>query len=350
MTPRERVIAALARERPDRVPIDYSAVPEVTRRLQSHFQVFDKEALFQRLGVDFRIIEPRFLDAPGTPTASDGTYLDIWGVRHATRMTGGIQFHEFLEHPLANAQCIADLENYRWPRAECIDVSMTREQAQRYRKYAVVSGPWTPLFCQLFFLRGMEQTLEDMLVRPDMVHYMLDRITTFYFEAAVRILDQARGLVDIFFTGDDFASQKGLIISRDMFRAFFKGRFGRLFSLAKDYGCRIMMHSCGSIVDILPDFIEIGADIIDPVQVRASGMDIESLKAAFGHRIIFHGGIDQQHTLPFESADNVRCEVRRTINVLGSRGGYLLCSSHDLLDNIPTENILAMYEEAASSV
>lgn len=346
VTHKERVLAAINHEYADRVPIDYSAVPEVTDRLMQYFKLNNYDELLEKLNVDFRIVEPRFLDAKHVEDFEDGSFMDIWGVKHKIIVSGNVRFHEFVNIPLSDVNSINEAESYPWPTADMIDVSMLKAQTEMYKDYAIVSGPWTPLLCQLFFMRGYEQTLIDMVTQPDLTKAIVRKIVDFYFDAAVRIFEEGKGKIDIFFTGDDFASQNGLIISRDMFCEFFKPGLRRLFGLAKDYNLKVMLHSCGSVVDIIPDFIEIGVDIINPVQVRAKDMDIEYLKESFGDRVTFHGAIDQQNLLPFGTEEQVRESVRNTINILGRNGGYILCSSHDLLDDIPTSNILAMYEEA----
>jgi uroporphyrinogen decarboxylase len=347
MSSKERVLAAIARERPDRVPIDYTAVQETTDRMKRYFGVDTYEQLMQALRVDFRIVEPRFLGAEVYDATEEGYYVDMWGIAHREHITGAVKFHEFVKKPLEHVETVKEILDYPWPTADLIDVSMTKKQAESYSDYAVVSGPWTPLLCQLFFMCGMEQTLINMAERPELVRAAMDKIVQFYADSAVKIFEAGKGKIDIFYTGDDFASQRSLMVSREMFCEFFKPGFKKLFDLAKDYRLKVMMHSCGAITQIIPDFVEIGADIIDPVQVTADGMDIGYLKETYGDRVSFHGAIDQQHFLRFSSPEEVRREVRRTFEILGKGGGYLLCSSHDMLSNIPTGNIVAMYDEAA---
>ena len=347
MSSKERVLTAIGGECPDRVPINYTAVQETTDRMRAHFSASTYEKLLQSLRVDFRIVEPRFLDAKIYGVTEEGHYVDMWGIAHREHISGEVKFHEFVKKPLEHVETVSEVLDYPWPTADMIDVSMTANQAVSYSNYAVVSGPWTPLLCQLYFMCGMERTLLNMVEKPAMVKAAMSKIVEFYTAAAVKIFEAGRGKIDIFYTGDDFASQRSLILSREMFLEFFKPGFKKLFDIAKDYGLKVMMHSCGAITKIIPDFLEIGADIIDPIQVTADGMDISYLKETYGDRVSFHGAIDQQHILRFSSPEEVRGHVRGTFEVLGKGGGYLLCSSHDMLANIPSENIVAMYDEAA---
>ena len=217
---------------------------------------------------------------------------------------------------------------------------------ERYKEYAIISGPWAPLFCLSIVMRGFEQTLIDMVEEPEITKAIVTKAVDFYHGVAERMFEIGKGKIDIFYNGDDFCSQTGPIISVDMFREFFKPGMKKLYNLAKDYGIKVMQHSCGAITKIIPEFLEIGVDIIDPIQVRATGMNMKLLKDTYGRRSSFHGAIDQQYLLPFGSEEEVRKGVREAIRILGADGGYILCSSHDLVQNIPTQNIIAMYEEA----
>ncbi|MGQ9513496.1 MAG: uroporphyrinogen decarboxylase family protein [Thermoproteota archaeon] len=136
------------------------------------------------------------------------------------------------------------------------------------------------------------------------------------------------------------------MMSLSLWKEFFKPRLAKLYGLGKRYGCKIMQHSCGSIRRIIPELIEIGLNILDPIQVRAVGMDPRELKSTYGNKIAFHGAVDTQRTLPYGRSEDVRQEVRMLIDTLGDGGGYILSGSQDLLPDIPVENILAMYDEA----
>ena len=181
---------------------------------------------------------------------------------------------------------------------------------------------------------------------PEIANAILDCLTTVFVGMNKRMFDAANGKLDICFMGDDYGTQQGMMISPDSWRKTVKPHLARVDAQAEDYGMITMHHSCGGIVPIIPDLIEIEVDLLDPIQVRAVGMDPAALKADFGNKMTFHGAIDTQQTMPYGSEAQVRAEVRERIKVLGDGGGYILTGSHDLLDDVPTANILAMYREA----
>jgi uroporphyrinogen decarboxylase len=193
----------------------------------------------------------------------------------------------------------------------------------------------------------MEKGLTYLYDRPDLVHATIERVTGFYYEFYDTALRAAQGGVQIVGFGDDFATQRDLMLNPAMWRSFCKASWARLFSLGKRHGAHVFFHSCGAVRSVLPDLIEVGMDALFPVQPNAEGMDHRELKAEFGDRLAFWGGIDVQYVLPFGTADEVRRHVGERIDVLGAGGGYILSSSHNLLKAFPLENILAMYDEAA---
>jgi len=188
--------------------------------------------------------------------------------------------------------------------------------------------------------------LIDLLRNPQFTHRLYEKITEFYLEFNRRCFEEAGDLIDIFMMGEDLGTQEGLLVSPRVFRQFIKPYLARHVRLAKRYGIRVMLHSCGAIRALIPELVEIGIDILNPIQVRAKGMKPEELKREFGDRLSFHGGIDIQKTLPLGTPEDVRAEVRNRVQTLGKGGGYILCSTHNIQADTPIENILAMYEEA----
>jgi uroporphyrinogen decarboxylase len=164
-----------------------------------------------------------------------------------------------------------------------------------------------------------------------------------YYE---QLFEAAGGSIDFLFYKDDFGGQNNLLISPDMFKDFFQDNIKDLCDLAAGYGGKMILHSCGSIMKLIPDFIEAGAAVLDPIQVTAKGMDIRELKGRFGDKLVFHGGIDVQQLLPFGSLDQIRDQVKETIEVLGKGGGYFFSPSHRFQPDTPLENIVAMYDAA----
>jgi uroporphyrinogen decarboxylase len=184
-----------------------------------------------------------------------------------------------------------------------------------------------------------------MYTKPDVVQAIIDKIVDFEVEATRRFLEAAGGLIDITYFGNDFGSQRGLFVSPQLYQRFLRKPLKRFFDLSHDYGCKVMKHSCGSIREIIPSFLEDGVDILDPIQVGAAGMDLPGLKSDFGSRLTFHGGVNTQRTLPWGSVEDVCAEVRSYLNLFRDSGGYVLSGSQEYIEDIPLENILAIYEE-----
>jgi len=345
MTSKERVLAACRRQKTDRVPINYQARPSLTDRLMDDLGLDDYEELLRRLHVDFRWLSPFY--AVGQPVMDWKTLLvqDAFGVKKGVKiLESGVEFGYCAHRPLENAETIDDIVAYDWPGEQDVFIHDFSQQFEAYEDYAVITGPWTPIFCQAEAMRGDENMLTDLAADPEMARAIFDRIFGFYFATAQKQFEAVKGKADIFFTGDDFGSQFGLMVSRDMWREYFLPYYKRLFSLAKDYGLLCMMHSCGAVSELFDLFIEAGADIVDPIQVTARGMEPAALKARFGDRLAFHGAIDMQHLLPLADKDTVRKETLRLIDVLGKNGGFIMCSTNEMLLDIPTENILAAYD------
>jgi len=186
-----------------------------------------------------------------------------------------------------------------------------------------------------------------MYTHPEVMQAVVQKVSDFYYEMTIRFFESVNGKIDIFFFGDDMGTQQALIISLKHWRIFCKPHIKRFLDLARNEGFKTMFHSCGAVREIIPDLVELGLDALNPVQVRAEGMDLAKLKADFGDKLTFHGCIDHQHLLARGSEDEVWREVRRVIDIMSPGGGFCLAPSHDLmLDDFPVENVIGMYDEA----
>ncbi len=342
MTPRQRVLTAISRQRPDRTPADYKAEPEVHQYMMKHLGVDTYEGLLQRLEIDVRRLEPQYVGPP-PKVLDDGVFEDYWGIRskHLKASHGSYDMH--VHTPVWDAQCVADLEKHDWPSNDIFDYSAMREQCARYRDHAVLYEG-ADLFTRPCILRNMENLMLDMMERPDMAHYLIGKFTDFYCEDITRALEATDGGFDIYCEWSDFGTQRGLLISIAMFREFMASPLQRMIDLCHSAGLKFMLHSCGAISELIPEFIALGVDVLDPIQVAAKGMDPALLKREFGDKMAFHGGICTQHTLPFGSPEDVRSAVLDRVATLGAGGGYVLASSHDISADTPPQNIVAMYD------
>jgi uroporphyrinogen decarboxylase len=345
MNSKERVLAAIRHIEPDRVPVDLWALPPVTDRLREHFGVADDEAVWRALGVDLRSVWPEYVGPP-QPTFDDGSWVDWWGVRK--RMVG--PFEEVVESPLADAQTVADVEAHPWPDPDWFDYEGLRATCEALSEYAlVIRDPGPNATCVLrlaMFLRGMEAFLVDMVMNPELARAIIARVETFYLELNRRILEAVGDLTDIYFIADDVGMQTGLMISPTMFREFIAPSLRRFIAQAKEYGQWVMYHTCGAVRPLIPDFIEMGVDILDPIQVSAADMDPVALKREFGAELCFHGALDVQTVLTRGTPEQVRAEVVRLCQVLGRGGGFILAPTNNVMPETPIENILALYETA----
>jgi len=342
MTSRERAFTAIDRQKPDRTPADYKAEPDVNERMMAHFGLTEYENLLQKLQVDVRRLNPRQI-ARFNRDLGDGIFEDYWGIRstHLKASHGSYDMH--VHTPLWDAETLEDMERHDWPTPDIFDYSVMKEQRAGWDDYLVMYEG-ADLFTRPCILRNMENVMIDMSTNPEMVHYLLDRFTTFYCEDVNRAFEATDGKIDLYCEWSDFGTQRGLLFSIPMFREFIVPYLKRFIDTVHAGGAKFMLHSCGAIRELIPDFLELGIDALDPIQVAAEGMNPARLKQEFGDRLCFHGGVCTQTTLPFGTPDDVREAVRDRVATLGKGGGYILSSSHDISADTPTENILAMYE------
>jgi uroporphyrinogen decarboxylase len=343
MNSKQRVLATIDHVEPDRVPVDLWALPPVTDKLRAHFGVDDDESVWQALGVDLRSVWPAYVGPP-LPTFDDSSWTDWWGLRK--RMIG--PFEEVAEPPLAEAQTTADVETHPWPDPDWFDYDDLRSICEASSEYALVIrdlGPnATCVLRMAMFLRGMEKFMMDLALNPDLAQAIIEQVGRFYLEFDRRIFEAVGDLTDIYFIADDVGVQDGLMISPRMFHKFIAPSLRRFIAQAKEYGQRVMYHTCGAVRRLIPDFIEMGVDILNPIQVSAQGMEPAGLKRDFGHALCFHGALDIQAVLSQGTPDQVRAEVARLCHVLGQGGGFILAPTNNVMPETPIENVLALYE------
>ncbi|MBN1591525.1 MAG: hypothetical protein JW888_18570, partial [Pirellulales bacterium] len=184
-----------------------------------------------------------------------------------------------------------------------------------------------------------------MYDQPELVDAVLKHMVDYYAEASRRIFDAAADVIDVFFVGNDFGSQRGPLLGEDMFRRFIVPHLKRLVDLGHDYQLKVMLHCCGGIRELIPAMIEIGLDGLHALQPSCRGMDLARLKADFGDKILLNGGIDSTNVLIQGTPDSVRQSTRQVVELLKPRGGYVAGASHDtILEETPVENVLAMFD------
>ncbi|MCX5649060.1 MAG: hypothetical protein NTX40_08205 [Planctomycetota bacterium] len=353
MNAKERVLTAVARRAPDRVPMDFQFNPWVLERLHRDLGTSTLREVLDRLRsdiVDLRgVVDPKYRGPiPQSRELGDGVRENFWGWRQKVMHTATGPEDCFVEFVLADATSIDDFERHRWPSPDWFDFSAFSTRLDEWRDLAVMASG-ASVFQHPTFLRGLENLLIDMAAQPEMAHWLIDRFTDFYLGFFDRMLTAAKGRIDILRTADDLGAQRGLFFSPDMFRTFIKPRLSKLIDMTHSHGVKFLFHSCGAIRPLIEDLIEIGVDILDPLQAAAEGMQPQVLKDAYGDRICLHGGICTQHLLPRGTPDEVRCEVQRRLKIMGNGGGYILAPCHVLQTDVPTENILALSEAGFES-
>ena len=350
MLPYERVVRAVKHERADRLPIDYLAMPEAHIKLKKFLGIDDDERLLKRLGCDIRRIDGQFV-GPSNMTGVQGVSAqgkDIWGVIWTPATNAYGTYNEISRHPLANATTVKEVEEYAWPSLDWFDYSRLSEvidHINRDERYCIqffaggcFETPW--------YMRGMTQFFMDLMDSPDIAEAICRHVAEFYKARALRAIDGAKGKIDIILSGGDIGTQRGMMLAPELWRKHIKPYSAELIRPFKEMGMMTIYHSCGSILPVIDDLIEMGLDILDPIQPHAAGMDAVNLKTQFGNHLTFHGGIDEQELLPQGTSQDVRQEVLRLMKLLGKDGAYIVCPAHALQPDTPPENIMAIYDTA----
>jgi len=346
MTPRERWMALFRGERPDRIPCDYWGTAEITQRLIRDLGCDSEPALWRRLGIDKCV----FLGARH-PRAKEDTWhlpslFSLFGIETRPVEYGdGIGvYDEAVNPPLEHAESVAEIDDVPWPDPRDFDYGGLRAECALYHaEYPILGAAYEPfyLYCRL---RGMERALEDVAANPEFVEALMGRIYRL-FEGIVRNSVEAAGeLFDFVYVAEDLGMQDSLLMSPRAIRRFILPWLAKMADLAHRCGKLVFHHDDGAIRPVIPDLISIGIDVLNPIQWRSKGMERETLAREFGSSLVFHGGIDNQQTLPFGSAADVRREVADNIRIFGESKGYVVAPCHNLQANTPTENVVALYE------
>jgi uroporphyrinogen decarboxylase len=340
MTSRERVLAALAHQKPDRTPRDFWAEPAALNRLMAHMSCNDEETVLQKLEIDLRHIKA---NGPADVEISPGVFQNFWGERFVYKSTAWGKMREDMVGALGAATKMDDLRSFPWPTCDSFDYSSLKEQCRLLDKYALMYG-FADVWQRPGLVRGLENMFVDMVEQSAWTHFLGRKFTDFYLEDYTRAFRSSGGRIDLFLLISDLGGQSGTIISPSMFREFVAPYMKEMIDRIHELGARVMFHSCGTVRAFIPEFIKLGVDVLDPIQPTGPEMTPESLQAEFGGKISFHGGLDMQNLLPYGTPEKVRAEARRYSRVLGSNGGYIVTGAHLYQPDVPPENILAVYE------
>jgi uroporphyrinogen decarboxylase len=373
MTSRERVKTVLEHKIPDRVPIiigvsnatglkmkPYKGIKRLAGIKTEDRYIYDwpelgtaeiDEATMQRLHSDVRGVLDWFPQAiydRNKARPPHAPFIDDWGSGQS-EIEPGVWYPGI--HPMADATTIEELNAYPWPNMDDpTRVAGVRETAKTLAKdnrYAIMAVPWLLFpFERAHALQGMDKFLMNMAIYPDFSQALLRKVLNLCKKNMGHFLDAIGDNVDIIKIGDDLGMQERLLISPRMYRQFLKPLHAEFITFIKERTkARVFFHTDGDVFDLIQDFIEIGVDILNPVQTSAGRMsDLAALKTRYGKDIVFCGAIDTQKVLPFGTPEEVRNEVRRVINILGKDGGYMVASVHTIMHEVPPENVLAMVD------
>ncbi|MFH0990107.1 MAG: uroporphyrinogen decarboxylase family protein [bacterium] len=355
MTSRERVLTALRRKgKPDRTPFEISW-GAFTPGLMATYRKRTGSVLEPAEYFDF---DTRSIEI--NPPTRQPNYIKYFSENPSSRIIwdewcvgsvpGSVEhFVEYRYHPLARATTADDVQNFDWPEIDAdsrFEGLAEKTAAYHQKGYAVTGELYLTIFETAWLLRGLEQLLMDFYANEDLAHALCENLTTLRIRQAIKFAEDD---VDILRLGDDISSQKGPIMSVDLYRTYLKERTRRIINAAKSVkpDILIFMHCDGDVTDFIPEYIDIGIDILNPVQPECN--DLQFLGKQYGDKISFWGGVGTQTTMPFGTPDDVRLKVKEVVAQLGSNGGLLLAPTHILEPEVPWENVLAFIEAARES-
>ena len=375
MNSRERLLAALNHQEPDQIPFDlgstqvtgihvvayqrlrdYLGMPRVESILCDAIQqlALPDYDLIEKLGVDVRGLFPRNSHNWKIVNHDVGDYweyLDEWGITHRRPKPDGL-YYSMVRSPLASPSITQDdVRAYKWPlTGDPHRIAGLREQALAYRaqgEAVMIKGVLAGVFEMAQRIRGMENLLMDMASNPELAGAFLDKMVELKLAFWEMALPQLGDVIDVISEADDYGTQVSQLISPRMFRQQIKPRLKTLFARIKQLApnAKLFFHSCGNVRPLLPDFIELGVDILNPVHITATGMEPAALKRDFGKEIVFWGGgVDTQDILPHGSPQQVKDHVRKNIDALAPGGGFVFNTVHNIQADVPPENVVAMVE------
>ena len=347
MTSRERLLAAIHHEPVDRIPLDLWATPEIWRALLDHFGTEDGGGVRQELGLD-SFAGPPLAYTGSDRTLPDGMTTGIWGARYRTiELPTGGSYTEQTYYPLKDATDIKALDDFNWENPADYDFEGAARWCREFEGDAILWAGYLAPFVDLWDLCGQETALMNLALHPEFMEAVLDRTMAYRLEQHRLLFEACGEYLDVTQVTDDFGCQNGLVMSHATIRRFFWPHYREAIKLAHRYDLAVFHHDDGGIGQIVPDLVEMGVAILNPVQWKCAHMDLTWLKREFGHALCFHGSVENQEILPFGTPEEVRAEVRKNINILASDGtGLILGPCHNIQSGTPVENVLALYDEA----
>lgn len=351
MEKKERFLTAIQNKQPDRIPIFASLTPQMALRLSAALGIPATEEdsflstrisnveILNHLGND-AVCVGALRETP-TKTLENGRMVDEFGIQY---QTVGL-YNEAVVRPLAGVESVEEVEEYRFPDPLAPQrFQLARENIAKYSKdYAIIGDLEATIFELAWNLMGLEDFLMGMFTEEAHIDAILDGCMNFNIQIAEQLVDLG---CEMIWLGDDVGTQSNLMISPQVYRRSLKPRLTKVIQAikARNSSVKVAYHSCGAISGLIPDLIEAGIDVLNPLQPKATGMDLGRLKKEYGKDIAFFGGIDVQGVLPNGTVEDVRNEVKLRISQAGENGGFVIAPAHNIQPDTSVENVLAMYE------
>lgn len=375
-TPRERLLAALHHEEPDRVPMDfgtsemtsiivdayeelkkYLGVSHPTQDIPGVYKVaIPDETVMRRLDIDSRgMFLDKYVGSPVAKVIDEDRFIDIFNVRWEKAPGVAESQHLHIDGPFYRDKAtVKAVEDFEWPDPNNPGmIHGLKERAQFIKgldkEYARILYLPGGVIHRGYAMRGFEDFLKDLYKNTAFLVAMMDKLCTFFEGTAARAIETiGPENIDVVIFGEDLGTQDGCMFNPAVYAKYMKPLHRRMVDSIKSRSkAKVCFHCCGSAYHFVNHLIDVGVDALNPVQVTAKNMEPERLKADFGKRISFWGGINTQQILPYGTPDEVRAETRRIIDILGAGGGYILNPVHNVQVGVPPQNVVAMYEEGA---
>lgn len=347
-TSKQRIMAAVEHRELERIPITFDAEKEVYSLLHEALRTDSKEQLFDRLHVDTWMVLPGNFIYPASEEGK-AEKTSIWGYKSRTTEYSGGTYEETCHSPLAGKDDISDIDAQAWPTRDTLDFSGFPAEAKAHSDRAVIGTFTWGAYHIATFVRGIENVLMDFAFAQDYAEHLIRTIADRTLDLLDNMLENYGEGIDIVYMADDYCSQLGPLFSPAQFKQFVVPYLEQAVEMVHKHDKKFLLHVCGAVRPLLPMIIESGVDMLEPIQISATGMEPEGLKRDFGKDLCFYGGVDLQNMLCKGTPAQVADEVKRLIDILGKDGGYIIGPGHTYIQiDAPLENIMTMYETASS--
>ncbi len=335
MNSRERILAVLQGRRPDRVPFDIWYTPEVRDQLMKHFKTEEETEVWEALQIDKIVMVEASYPHRSSPWGDKTTVI---------KQEGGGSYEETSYYPLAAIERLEQVIDYDWPNPELFDYEALKLTCSSLSQKWVCMLSFVSIFEVYCKLRPMDEAMMDLYINEEIATYIIEKIVEIQLSYIERAFETCGDMIDIVYLSDDMGMQDRMLIAYDKWEEMFKPHYSRLIDLIHEKGAYAFYHRDGAAFPVLKTMVEMGVDVINPIQHNCPGMEREHLIEELGASVVFHGAIENQYTLPFGTVDEVIAEVAEDIRVLNRYHRYICSSCHNIQAGTPLENILAIYQ------